>query len=107
MKINDSLDHCGKPDIRNHMLQPWQANISKLSALPNVMCKVSGLVTEAAVNSWNPADVQPYIEHVINVFGPQRVMFGSDAPVAYLASTYDRWVQTLENVTSQLREPDK
>lgn len=96
------LDHIGKPDIKNHVLEPWRENISVLASLENVSCKISGLVTEADAAAWTPADLQPYIENVVAAFGIDRVMFGSDAPVAYLASTYARWVETLQHATRTL-----
>ncbi len=101
------LDHCGKPDIKNKVLEPWRTDLSKLAALPNVSCKLSGLVTEADHANWQPADLQPYIDTVLSAFGIDRVMFGSDAPVAYLASTYARWLETLAAATASLSSADK
>lgn len=101
-QINFVLDHCGKPDIKNRLLRPWRKPISELASLPNVQCKVSGLVTEADMENWTRQNLQPYIEHVLEAFGSHRVMFGSDAPVAYLASTYARWVETLQRTTEDL-----
>lgn len=101
-QINFVLDHCGKPDIKNRVLEPWRTHITELAALPNVQCKLSGLVTEADVDHWQLPDLEPYIRHAIQAFGTDRVMFGSDAPVAYLASTYERWVETLQLATRDL-----
>lgn len=101
-QVHFVLDHCGKPDIKNRLLRPWRAHISELAALPNVQCKISGLVTEADMENWTRRNLQPYIEHVIETFGSNRVMFGSDAPVAYLASTYETWVETLQLATNDL-----
>lgn len=101
-QIQFVLDHFGKPDIKNQILEPWRTKISELAVFPNVFCKISGLVTEADVEHWTPEDLQPYIQHVIDAFGIDRVMFGSDAPVAYLASTYERWLETLLNATGNL-----
>ncbi len=106
-RINFVLDHCGKPDIRNQIRKPWRNQISELAALSNVSCKLSGLVTEADWTTWTPADLQPYIQHVLAAFGTDRVLFGSDAPVAYLASTYERWVETLHAATEQLDDVAK
>lgn len=100
------LDHIGKPDICNHAFEPWRQDISEIATLPNVWCKLSGLVTEADAN-WAPGDLQPYIRHVVNAFGAERVMFGSDAPVAYLASTYEKWVETLQNAIQNLPDADQ
>ena len=90
------LDHIGKPDIKNHLLDPWRAEIKQLASLPNVWCKVSGLVTEADHQHWTKEDLKPYIDHVIASFGFDRVMYGGDWPVAYQATEYPRWVETLE-----------
>lgn len=103
-RVNFVLDHCGKPDIKNHILEPWRAQIDELAKLPNVFCKLSGLVTEANIEQWTPDDLQPYIAHVIDAFDMDRLMFGSDAPVAYLASSYERWVETLQNATKDLSQ---
>ena len=90
------LDHIGKPDIKAGHLDPWRAELKELAALPNVHCKLSGLVTEADHAKWTPADLQPYIDHVIACFGFDRVMFGGDWPVSTQASDYPRWVNTLD-----------
>ena len=70
--------------------------ISTLSQFPNVFCKVSGLVTEADHKAWTKEDLKPYIDHVIDSFGFDRVIYGGDWPVAYQATEYPRWVETLE-----------
>jgi L-fuconolactonase len=96
------LDHLGKPNAREHRLQPWRDQLTELSALPNVVCKISGLVTEADHASWSIEDVEPYVSHALEVFGEERVLFGGDWPVVTLASTYRRWVDTLEELTRNL-----
>ncbi len=90
------LDHIGKPDIKRGALDPWRAELRALAVLPNVECKISGLVTEADFVTWTAADLQPYIEHVVACFGWDRVMFGGDWPVSTQATDYPRWVATLE-----------
>jgi L-fuconolactonase len=82
------LDHIAKPPIKEGLLDPWRGNIQKLAAFPNVCCKVSGLITEADWPRWQPAHFRPYLDVVFEAFGPDRVMFGSDWPVALLAGTY-------------------
>lgn len=94
------LDHIGKPDIKNQLFEPWKQEIKTLADLPNVYCKMSGLVTEADHENWTAADLQPYIGHVIECFGFDRVIYGSDWPVSTLASDYPRWVQTLQDAVS-------
>jgi len=98
------LDHIGKPDIQHRLLDPWRAELAELASLPNVVCKLSGLVTEADHQHWQPADLRPYIEHVLEVFGPERVMYGSDWPVATLAARYEQWVEALAQATAGLPE---
>lgn len=90
------IDHIAKPRIKDGVLEPWKTQMSQIAAHPNIYCKLSGMVTEADHGSWKPADFQPYIEHVLNVFGTDRVMFGSDWPVSLLAATYDELVDVLE-----------
>ena len=96
------LDHLGKPDIKQHGLDPWQADLRKLAELPNVVCKISGMVTEADHEGWQPADLEPFINVVLEAFGDERVLFGSDWPVALLASPYRRWCETLGALTARL-----
>jgi len=96
------LDHLGKPPIEAQQLDPWRDQLAALAALPNVACKVSGLATEADWQRWQPADLAPYVAHTLAVFRSERVLFGSDWPVVTLASTYQRWVQTLDALTSEL-----
>ena len=90
------LDHLAKPDVKAGRLEPWRAELRELAQLENVCCKLSGLVTEADHANWQPADVQPYIDHVVECFGFDRVMFGGDWPVSTLASDYPRWVTTVD-----------
>jgi L-fuconolactonase len=96
------LDHIGKPGIKEHLLDPWRAQIAELAALPNVLCKISGMVTEADPERWEAEDLRPYVEHVLAAFGEDRVMFGGDWPVALLATEYRRWVETLDALTAHL-----
>jgi Predicted metal-dependent hydrolase of the TIM-barrel fold len=96
------LDHIGKPDIKHGRLDPWQKQLGALASFPNVQCKISGLVTEADHQSWKTSDLVPYIQTVFESFGEDRVMFGGDWPVLLLASTYERWYETLRELTSYL-----
>lgn len=89
------LDHIGKPNIKEQQFDPWKAELTQLSQLPNVACKVSGLMTEADMEHWQPADLRPYIGHVLETFGFDRLMFGGDWPVATLAGTLDGWLDVL------------
>ncbi len=96
------LDHLGKPGIKQQLLDPWQADLRALAELPNVVCKISGMVTEADHEGWQPANLEPFINIVLEAFGEERVLFGSDWPVALLASPYRRWYETLEALTARL-----
>jgi L-fuconolactonase len=91
------LDHIAKPDIKAGLLDPWRVQLRELAARPNVWCKMSGLVTEADHQKWTPADLRPYIDHVIDCFGFDRVIFGGDWPVAAQATDFPRWVSTLDD----------
>lgn len=82
------LDHAAKPAIATGDFEPWAGELAALARLPNVACKLSGLVTEARWDDWDVAGIRPYGEHVLEVFGPDRVMFGSDWPVCELAASY-------------------
>ena len=99
------LDHLGKPDIKQQQLDPWQANLHKLAELPNVVCKISGMVTEANHERWQPADLEPFVNVALDAFGEERVLFGSDWPVVLLASQYRRWYETLEALVAHLPLP--
>ena len=101
------LDHLAKPSIRERQLDPWRGQLAALGELPNVACKLSGLVTEADWQQWRPEDLALYVTHALDVFGPSRVLFGSDWPVMTLASSYRRWVETLDELTSHLSAEDR
>lgn len=90
------VDHVSKPEIKNRKLDPWRPLISEVAKYPNVYCKLSGMITEADHSSWTPADLRPYVEQVLESFGFERVMFGSDWPVCLLAGTYDQVVDALQ-----------
>jgi L-fuconolactonase len=83
------LDHIAKPPIKAQQVGDWAKDLQALAAHENVWCKVSGMVTEADWNAWQPADFRPYLDVVFSAFGPERVMFGSDWPVCEVAGGYD------------------
>ena len=82
------LDHVAKPFIRDGVVSPWKEDLRRLAAFPNVFCKLSGMVTEARWGSWRPEDVHPYLDAVVEAFGVERLMIGSDWPVCTLSSDY-------------------
>jgi L-fuconolactonase len=90
------LDHIGKPAIRDNLMEPWRTQIKQLAALPNLWCKLSGLITEADHKRWTRAQLRPYVDHVIDCFGCARVMFGSDWPVSELTHRYAEWVEVVD-----------
>ncbi|MEU1365476.1 amidohydrolase family protein [Streptomyces sp. NPDC005803] len=87
------LDHAGKPPIAAGHTQPWADDLRAFAALPNTVCKLSGLVTEADPHHWTVKDLRPYADTVLDAFGPGRLMFGSDWPVCRLAATYTEVVE--------------
>jgi L-fuconolactonase len=84
------LDHAAKPPIASGALRPWSDELARIAALPNLACKLSGLVTEARWDDWDAERIRPYAHRVLEAFGPDRVMFGSDWPVCELAASYGR-----------------
>jgi L-fuconolactonase len=100
------VDHGAKPFIRERRLDPWRADIAALAARPNVTCKFSGLANEAA-QDWTAGDLAPYVAHIFKVFGPGRVMWGSDWPVVILGGGYDRWRAAAEELTAGLTPAER
>jgi L-fuconolactonase len=82
------LDHIAKPPIKSGRLSPWDRDIRHLAAWPNVSCKLSGMVSEADQERWQPEDMAPYLDMVMSAFGPERTMIGSDWPVCTAAGNY-------------------
>lgn len=94
------VDHIGKPFIKDRQLEPWAGHLRELAAMPNVWCKMSGLVVEADHAAWRPEDLRPYVDHVLECFGFGRVMFGGDWPVILQAAELPRWVDALDRATA-------
>ena len=90
------IDHIAKPNIGKNEMDKWEKGIMDLSSCSNVFCKISGLVTEANWAGWTTADLTPYIDKVVQYFGVDRIMFGSDWPVCLLASSYDNWLKVVK-----------
>jgi L-fuconolactonase len=89
------LDHAAKPRISKGELEPWKTNLRELGLRPNVVCKVSGLATEALWNDWTLDSLRPYLDACVEVFGPNRLMAGSDWPVSLVATGYSGWFELL------------
>jgi L-fuconolactonase len=96
------LDHIAKPLIAQAALEPWRTDIRALAQLPNVSCKVSGMVTEAHWRDWRPQDFRPYLDVVFEAFGHQRIMIGSDWPVCTLAADYGSTMRIVTDYIAQL-----
>ena len=93
------IDHLAKPPIASGALDPWREQMEAIAAdHPNVSCKLSGMVTEARPHAWQPADFVPYVHHIVSVFGPNRILFGSDWPVCLQQAEYGDVVRLLEKV---------
>jgi L-fuconolactonase len=95
------IDHCAKPQIAAGELKPWAADMARLAGETGALCKLSGLATEAG-KSWSVDDLKPYVDHVLEHFGPQRLVWGSDWPVCTLAATYAEWHAAAVELTSGL-----
>lgn len=98
--LRAAIDHISKPEIRVGRLEPWKYWISHLARYSNLFCKLSGMITEADHQHWSIDDLRPYVEHVIDCFGTDRVMFGSDWPVCLQAGSYDQVIGALEEILS-------
>ncbi|MCD9025523.1 amidohydrolase family protein [Cohnella silvisoli] len=90
------IDHIAKPAIAEGIMEPWLSHMKEIAKYPNIHCKLSGMVTEAEHQNWKPEHFTGYIRKVIELFGPNRIMFGSDWPVCLLAASYDQVVEVLE-----------
>lgn len=101
------VDHIAKPKIKEHLLSPWRERIQDLARRENVYCKLSGVVTEADWNNWTEQDIQPYVDTVLECFGANRLMFGSDWPVALAACPYKKWIDVVERFTASLSGPER
>ncbi|MEV8393093.1 MULTISPECIES: amidohydrolase family protein [unclassified Streptomyces] len=101
------LDHLGKPLIAGGTTEPWAGLVGELAARPNTVCKLSGMVTEAAWDSWTAEGLRPYADTVLDAFGPERLMFGSDWPVCRLAATYGEVLDAARTVTDGLSEDER
>ena len=92
------IDHAAKPDIRGQNFEPWASDMAELAQKTQAFCKISGLVTEAAT-PWTPVDLAPVLSHILAVFGPERLIFGSDWPVLTLNGSYGGWIELLRDWT--------
>jgi len=96
------LDHIAKPPVRAREIEPWARDLKRLAGFANVVCKISGLITEADWNSWTAQDLEPYLDVVLDAFGPARLMIGSDWPVCTLAGDYASVINLEADYVSRL-----
>jgi L-fuconolactonase len=101
------IDHIAKPRIRDHAVHPWRENLRSLADRPNVFCKLSGMVTEANYTNWTDEDLAPYFDVVLDSFGPNRLMFGSDWPVCLVATTYRSWLDFIGRRIASLSNEER
>lgn len=101
------IDHVAKPYIKDGKIDEWKAGMAKLAQHPYVYCKISGMVTEADWHNWTAEQLKPYLDVVVESFGIDRLMFGSDWPVCLVASSYSKWLQTIQNYFESFSEEDQ
>jgi L-fuconolactonase len=106
-EVSFILDHIAKPDIKAGLSDPWRANLCNLASFSNVVCKISGVLTEADHAGWTREKVRPYIDHAIACFGFHRLMFGGDWPVVELAGAYTQWLAVLDWATAGCSEGER
>lgn len=105
-EVSFILDHIGKPGIKDGIREPWRSQMKELATLPNVICKISGAVTEADHKTWTYDQVAPYVGHAIECFGFDRSAFGGDWPVSEQAIRYAEWVAMVDRITAGASEAD-
>ena len=101
------IDHMAKPPIARGEMKEWAREIKPLAANENIYCKLSGLVTEASWTSWRTSDLWPFVKCALEVFGPERLMFGSDHPVCLLAASYERVLESFQEILRELKDAER
>jgi len=101
------LDHIAKPPIKEGTIEPWKALLRELAKLPNVHCKVSGMLTEADHRHWQAGQFRPYLDTVFEAFGPARLMYGSDWPVCLFAGSYEQAFRLVDDYARGLTEAER
>lgn len=101
------LDHLGNPNIKEKEINPWKKHLSQLAGVENVYVKLSGIITKADHQNWKSDDLRPYIDHALEVFGTNRIMYGGDWPVVLLAGSYKDWLSALRQIINELSEDEK
>jgi len=101
------IDHMAKPPIASGELDDWFKQLKPIAAFSNVHCKLSGLVTEANWKTWTTDDLKPFVDSALELFGPGRLMFGSDHPVCLLAASYRRVLDSFQEILKKLTEEER
>ena len=101
------IDHIAKPLIKDGIVSPWKEDIAALATFPNVYCKLSGMVTEADWNTWTPENIRPYLDVIMEAFGPERILIGSDWPVCLVAGKYSEVMQVVTDYISTFTEKEQ
>jgi L-fuconolactonase len=101
------IDHLAKPPIARNEIKEWSQALAPLAKFPNINCKLSGLVTEANWSSWQTDELRPYVDCALELFGADRLMFGTDYPVCLLAATYDRVLESFQELLKDLSEAER
>ena len=101
------LDHIAKPQIKDGTTEPWKSQLRRLAKLPNVHCKVSGMLTEADHKNWQAEQFRPYLDSVFEAFGPARLMYGSDWPVCLFAGSYEQAFRLIDDYACGLTDAEK
>jgi len=105
-EVNLVLNHCGVPSIAAGEIDQWGKDIKKLAELPNVYCKLSGLMAYCAPGTSSQQTIQPYVDHVLETFGPNRMVWGSDWPVVNLGKGIQEWISVTRNILSKLSDSE-
>lgn len=106
-EVSFVIDHLAKPPIAEGKITEWADGIKEIAEFENVYCKLSGLVTEAEHQNWQPADLQPFVEIAIEAFGAKRLMYGSDYPVCLLAASYKQVLETYTSFLENLSDDEQ
>jgi predicted TIM-barrel fold metal-dependent hydrolase len=101
------LDHCGNANVQARDHTQWRKDMAQIAKCKNLVCKISGIVASAKKGKWRADDLAPFINHTLDVFGPDRVMFGGDWPVCTLAASYKRWVTALKAVVKDRKRSEQ
>ncbi len=96
------IDHIAKPNIKEGLFEEWSQHMQKIAQFPNVSCKLSGMITETDYQQWTPAQIEPYMQWVLDIFGTNRLMYGSDWPVCLVAGNYAQVKMLVKNFISTL-----